>query len=185
MGHVCPSWDPLIPLVTPHLMLCLAEACLPRSPQSLGPLRAAPAQSTQSVQSALLLCDGFSEELFTLSGRDDPACSRGQLAMSEHSAVTLWLGHCHFVGGSPWRLWTPLWRCKWTDIPQGAFFALLFYFVGVKRGLPWPRQASYCYVAKEDLEFLTLLPLHAGLRSVSNHRRFIWYSEQNRGLCAC
>lgn len=55
---------------------------------------------TVYVQSEPRLCDGFSAELFILAGRDDPACSRGQLAMSEHSVVTLRLGHCHFVGGS-------------------------------------------------------------------------------------
>lgn len=100
MGPLCPSWDPLIPplcsiLGSAQQRLVFLGA---HSPSGLCGLHLHRAQSVCSQ--SCCLCDGFSDELFILSGRDDPACSRGQLAMSEHSAVILRLGHCHFVGGS-------------------------------------------------------------------------------------
>lgn len=100
VGHLRPSWVPLILqscsiLGSARLRLVFLGACSPS-----GLCSCTCTEHTICVQSEPRLCDGFSDELFILSGRDDPACSRGQLAMSEHSVVTQRLGHSHFVGGS-------------------------------------------------------------------------------------
>lgn len=75
---------------------------------------------------------------------------------------------------------------RWTDMGGRGSFTLLFHFVCDKRGLGWcllwPRQSLHCHVAKDDLEFLILLPPHALLRSMGNHSQFIGSKNGTKGF---